>query len=412
MMMRSGLAVGTAPVWCAAAIFGAMFAGSAFAADKPAADWVGTWAASPVAVPVKADESAANATYRDVVHISLGGNTLRVQLTNEFGSTPLKVGAAHLAASAGSGAIQAGSDHALMFGGKPDVIIPAGAFVLSDPVTMTAAAMSDLAVSVYVPDQPLATKSCHSFAASTNYTMPGDETAAATPENAKETGSWCFVKGVEVKAGDKDAAIVAFGDSITDGAHSTANANHRWPDYLAARLQADKKLSHLSVLDEGIGGNRVLRDGYGPSALARFDRDVLSQDGVKYVIVLESINDIGRIHNPADPDAGVTAEDLIWGLTQLVTRAHAHGIKIYGATLTPYMGAGYSTERGEQVREAVNQWIRTGGVFDGAFDFDKATQDPQKPTWFLPADDSGDHLHPQDAGYKAMADAIDLKMFK
>jgi lysophospholipase L1-like esterase len=413
MIMRSGFAArAAAAALCGALVYGVAFAGPAFAADKPAEDWVGTWATSPVAVPVKGDEPAANATYRDIVHISLGGSTLRVQLTNEFGSTPLKVGAAHLAASAGSGAIQAGSDHALTFGGKTDVIVPAGAFVLSDPVQMTAAAMSDLAVSVYVQDQPLETKSCHSFGASTNYITPGDETAAATLENAKETGSWCFVKGVEVKASDKDAAIVAFGDSITDGAHSTDDANHRWPDYLAARLQADKKLSHLAVLNEGIGGNRVLRDGYGPSALARFDRDVLSQDGVKYVIVLESINDIGRIHNPADPDAGVTAQDLIWGMTQLVARAHAHGVKIYGATLTPYGGAGYSTERGEQVREAVNQWIRTGGVFDGAIDFDKATQDPQKPTWFLPADDSGDHLHPQDAGYKAMADAIDLKMFK
>jgi lysophospholipase L1-like esterase len=268
-----------------------------------------------------------------------------------------------------------------------------------------------MAVSVYLPEQPIRQMSCHELATSFDYVIPGDATAAPNAENAKELRSWCFVKGIDVQADSKAAAIVTLGDSITDGAHSTPNANHRWPDILAERLQADKKTADLSVLNEGISGNRVLRDVAGPSALARFDRDVLAQSGVKYLIILESINDIGRIHNPADPDSGVTAQDLIWGLTQLTLRAHQHGIKVYGATLTPYEGAGYFTERGGEVWQAVNQWIRNSGIMDGVIDFDKTTEDPQKPGWYLPAYDCGDHLHPQDAGYKAMADSIDLKLF-
>ena len=181
---------------------------------------------------------------------------------------------------------------------------------------------------------------------------------------------------------------------------------------LAARLQADNRTAHLSILNQGIGGNRVLHDGAGPSALARFDRDVIAQSGVKYLIILEGINDIGRIAKPQDPGDAITADDLIFGLAQLVTRSHQHGIKVFGATLTPYMGAGYSSEAGEQVRQAYNQWIRTSGVFDGVIDFDKITQDPAHANMFLPDYDSGDHLHPKDAGYKAMGDAIDLSLFR
>ena len=208
------------------------------------------------------------------------------------------------------------------------------------------------------------------------------------------------------------AAVVAFGDSITDGAYATENANHRWPDYLAVRLHDNPATAHLSVLDEGIGGNCILIHCVGPNALARFDRDVLSQAGVKYVIVLESINDIGTLHDPNRPNYQLTAEDLEQGLSQIVARAHEHGIKVFGATLTPYKGAGYFTERGEQIREAVNHWILTSGVFDGAIDFDKATRDPANPLVFAPQYDSSDHLHPKDAGYAAMADSIDLSLFR
>lgn len=381
-------------------------------AQTPASTWVGTWAASPVGETVNEGQAGpGNTTYRSIVHISLGGSAVRVQLTNEFGTQPLEIGAAHVAISAGSGAIQTGSDHALTFNGRPTVEIPAGAFVVSDPVTMQAAPLSDLVVSVYLPEQRVRNTTCHPFGDSTNYIFRGDATAAPTADNSSPIYAWCFVKGIDVKAGAGAAAIVTFGDSITDGALSTRDANHRWPDVLAARLQADKKTASLGVLNEGIGGNRVLHDGYGPSALARFDRDVIAQSGVKYLIILEGINDIGRLKDPHEPGDKITADDLIFGLSQLVTRAHQHGIKVFGATLTPYLPTGYSSPQGEQVRQAYNQWIRTSSVFDGVIDFDKITQDPAHPDQFLPDYDSGDHLHPKDAGYKAMGDAIDLSLF-
>jgi lysophospholipase L1-like esterase len=218
---------------------------------------------------------------------------------------------------------------------------------------------------------------------------------------------------VDVEPADAHAAaIVAFGDSITDGALSTENANHRWPDYFETRLRGNPATANLAVLDEGIGGNCILIHCVAQNALARFDRDVLSQAGVKYVIVLEGINDIGTLHEPNRPDYKLTAADLEQGLAQLVARAHEHGIRVVGATLTPYKGAGYFAEKGEQIRQAVNHWILTSGVFDGAIDFDKATGDPANPLTFAPQYDSGDHLHPKDAGYAAMADAIDLSLFR
>ena len=378
------------------------------------ANWVGTWAASPVGTVVNSGQpSPANSTYRNIVHISIGGPSVRVQLTNEFGTEALKVGAADIATSSGGGSIQPGSDHALTFNGKPIVEIPAGALVLSDPVAMPATPLSDLVVSIYLPDQQIRNTTCHTGGHSTNYVLRGNASAAPTADNSSPITSWCFVKGIDVStnAADHAAAIVTFGDSITDGAQSTYDMNRRWPDVLAARLQADKKTAHLSVLNQGIGGNRVLHDGYGPSALARFDRDVIAQSGAKYLIILEGINDIGHLKNPHEPGDIITADDLIFGLSQLVTRAHQHGIKVFGATLTPYLPTGYSTPQGEQVRVAYNQWIRTSGVFDGVIDFDKITQDPAHPDQFLPDYDSGDHLHPKDAGYKAMGDAIDLSQF-
>jgi len=235
-------------------------------------------------------------------------------------------------------------------------------------------------------------------------------TAPDLPD-ATKIFSWYFLDGIDVQSVDDSRAIVTLGDSITDGALSTHNANHRWPDLLAARLQADPNLKDVSVLNAGIGGNRVLNEGAGPSAISRIDRDVLAQSGVRYVIVLESINDIGRLAHLATPYDDITAQQLEMGLKQIVDAAHEHGIKAIGATLTPYGGAGYSSDAGEKVREAVNDWIRNSGTFDGVADFDKATQDPANPTHFNPAYDSGDHLHPKDEGYKAMAGAIDLSLF-
>jgi lysophospholipase L1-like esterase len=251
----------------------------------------------------------------------------------------------------------------------------------------------------------------HSFADQDNYTAIGDQTGANALTGADDVQSWYFMDGIDVSAVDGARAVVTLGDSITDGAHALLNGNLRWPDVLAARLQQDPSLKHVGVLNVGIGGNRVLNDGAGPSALARLDRDVLAQDGVRYVIVLESINDIGRLAHLQASEDDVTAERLEQGLKQIADAAHQHGIRAIGATLTPYGGAGYSCAKGEQIREAVNNWIRTSGVFDGVADFDKITQDPQNPTHFNPLYDSGDHLHPSDAGYKAMGEGVSLALF-
>lgn len=428
-------------------------------AAPPADHWVGTWAAAPVAAnnglptptsaalaaptppaapatptsaaspqaaapatPTSAPPArppafvygATDTTLREIVHVSLGGPILRVVFTNEFGTDPLTIAAAHVAISQGGSAINLVSSAGLTFGGRTSVTIPPGALIVSDPAAVKLPAGSDLAISLFLPAQPIAHLSVHSFADQTSYTAPGNVVGAQALQSPAEISSWPFVKGVDVKVPASAAAIVAFGDSITDGAHSTRNANLRWPDDLFRRLQADPRTASLAVLNEGIGGNRILHDTTGPSALARFDRDLLAQSGVRYVILMESINDIGHAYdpNPARVYDLVTAGDLIVGLTQLAERAHTHGIRVYAATLTPYVGAGYSSPAGEQVRQAVNQWIRTTKLVDAILDFDKATQDPANPAVFSSTADSGDHLHPNDAGYKSMADSIDLKLFE
>jgi lysophospholipase L1-like esterase len=410
--LRKGARSSTLP-WVLALIL-AMQATAFAAASDSTQHWTGTWATAPIA-----DEAGASTpkfgdtTLREIVHTSLAGDALRIRFTNEFGAESLAIRAAHIALSAGNGAIQPSSDHAVTFGGRASITIPAGAYVLSDPVAMPTPAFADLAVSIYLPSQPISVPTIHSGADQTNYMASGNLVGATTLDMPTKIVSWYFLKGIDVEATANDAAaVVAFGDSITDGAYATIDENHRWPDFLAQRLQTNGSTRSLSVLDEGIGGNRVLRDGAGPSALARFDRDVLAQAGVKYVILLESINDIGRIAHKGDPESTVTAQDLEQGLEQLAARAHEHGIKVFGATLTPYQGAGYSTDKGEQIREAINQWIRTSSVFDGVIDFEKAVEDPANPLRFLPKYDHGDHLHPSDTGYRAMGDAVDLNLFK
>ena len=353
---------------------------------------------------------ATDTTFREIVHVSLGGPMVRVVLTNEFGTDPLTIGAAHIAVSQGNSTINLVTAGGLTFAGHVSVAIPPGALVVSDPVAMKLPAGADLAVSIFIPAQPMSVVTQHGFAGQTSYTAPGNVVGAKALEAPAEIKSWPFLKGVDVLLAGDSGAIVAFGDSITDGAQSTINANARWPDELARRLQADKKTANLGVLNQGIGGNCVLHDCTGPSALARFDRDVIAQAGVRYVILLESINDIGHATEPAKR-FDVSADDLILGFTQIIDRAHMHGIKVIGATLTPVAKSKYDSPAEETIRQAVNQWVRTSPLLDGFVDFDKATQDPANPTMFLPAYDSGDHLHPKDAGYKAMGDAIDLKLF-
>ena len=352
-----------------------------------------------------------NQTLRQVVRTSIGGSKVRVVLSNAFGTAPVQVGGASVALRATDASIQPATAKTLLFGGAPTATILAGATLVSDAVDMALAPLSELAIDVFVPGDlgvspsPVTT---HNGASQTNYVSePGNHVGVATMAAALRPGAWFLIGRVEVIAPANTLAVVAFGDSITDGARSTSDMNARWPDVLAQRLAA-RKGAGVAVLNAGISGNRVLGDGAGVSALARFDKDVLMQTGVTHVVVMEGINDIGIARSNPSPSAA----DLIAGHKQLIERAHARGLKIYGATLTPYEGAAYFSPEGEAKRQALNEWIRTSGAYDGVIDFDKATRDPAAPTKFLPAYDSGDHLHPGDAGYKAMGDAVDLALFK
>jgi lysophospholipase L1-like esterase len=376
-------------------------------ADKK---WVGTWASAPLldGHAKSAEDVLTGSTLREVVHVSIGGDTVRVRFSNLYGATPLVIGAAEIAqTSKGSDVIQ-GTGKALLFHGVPTVSIPPGALVVSDPTPFKFAPLSDVTVSFYLPS-PTGPITEHQLGNATSYHATGNVVSSATLDSATTLTSWEYLNGIDTLAAADSGAVITIGDSITDGARSTINTNQRWPDELARRLQADPKYRNLAVLNEGISGNKVLLDGAGPNALARFDRDVIAQSGAKYLLILEGINDIGRLHGT--PDAGLTAADLIFALNQMIVRAHAHGIAVIGCTLTPYHGAGYYTENGEAIRKAVNDWIRTGGAFDGVVDFEAAVRDPNHPDTFLPADEPGDHLHPNDAGYKVMGDAIDLKLF-
>ena len=373
--------------------------------------WVATWGASPVA-PLPANTTNpgfANQTVRLVVHTSMGGNEVRVRLSNAFSTDSLTIGAAHIALRNKDAAIVAGTDRVLKFSGLGSVTIPPGALVVSDSVNLDIPALSDLAVSLYFPGST-GQATWHPAALATNYiSATGDFTGTVELPVDHKVTSWFYLTDVEVNASKDTPAMVAFGDSITDGTRSTPDTNHRWPNLLAERLAQHH--FKLSVVDQGIAGNRILHDVAGPNALARFDRDVLAQSGVQYVAVLLGINDIGR-STTGQPPQPVSADEIIAGHRQMIVRAHQSGLKILGCTLTPFEGAAYFSQEGETKREAVNKFIRAGGEYDGLIDFDAVVRDPSHPARFLPIYDSGDHLHPNDAGYKAMADAIDLSLFK
>jgi lysophospholipase L1-like esterase len=351
-----------------------------------------------------------NQTLRQIVHTSLGGDRLRVVLSNAFGTSPLAVGAAHVALREKDAAIIVKSDRVLTFGGSPLVNIPPGSSVVSDPVSLAVPPATDLAIDLYLPGDTATSTSpltTHASALQTGYvSASGDTSGAADMPGATTMAAWFFLARVEVVAPEQAGAVVTFGDSITDGTRSTPNTNNRWPDQLAKRLHAQK--INLAVLNQGIAGNRVLGDGAGVSALARFDRDVLAQSGVTHVIVLESINDIGLARDSACP----TVRDLIAGQEQLIERAHARGLKIYGGTLLPFEGAAYYTPEGEAKRKAFNEWVRTNKGYDGVVDFDAVTRDPAAPSKLLPQYNSGDNLHLNDAGYQVMANAVDLALLK
>ncbi|HKX31610.1 MAG TPA: SGNH/GDSL hydrolase family protein, partial [Blastocatellia bacterium] len=384
--------------------------------------WVATWGASPQSSAEgifgpPTPPQFNNQTMRMIARISVGGDQIRVRLNNGFGNSLIVIGEAHLARHEMGAGIDPNSDRTLLFGGSPTITIPAGASVLSDPVSLAVPDLAELAVSIYLPN-PTPAFASHATALQTTYISgagTGNLAAAATIPSPSTTQARYFLSGIDVRAETETDAIVAFGDSITDGFLSTADANRRWPDVLAERLLARQRRPQLSVVNEGISGNRLLHDLLGPNALSRFDQDAILQANVKFIILLIGINDIGlptsQIPNAPFADEAVTVEEMIQAYRLIIDRAHSKGLKIIGGTLLPYDGSFYFTPEGEAKRQAVNEFIRHGGQFDGVIDFDRVMRDPDQPTKLLARYDSGDRLHPNDAGYEAMAMAIDLRMF-
>jgi lysophospholipase L1-like esterase len=435
--LRTAILVAVTLAWSILALHPAV------TAQSPGEHWVGTWSTAEVGrpqtppapvqgpppfmpnqcppnppAPTRASAPGfvqfSNQTLRQIVHTSIGGPRVRVVLSNAYGTTPLAVGAAHIALRDKDASIQPASDRTLTFSGVPAFTIPPGAVAYSDPVTLTVPQMSDVVVDVFFPgdtDTP-APLTMHTGAFQTSYiSEKGNHAGRVTLPGGATTQNWFVVHRIEVTAPATVGGLVAFGDSITDGTRSTPDTNSRWPDQFARRLLSQVQPVRLGVMNAGIAGNRVLSDANfqaGINALARFERDVAAQPGATHVIFMEGINDIGQAREAATP----SADDVVAGHKQVIERAHARGLKIYGATLTPFYGAAYYTEVGEAKRQAVNQWIRTGRAYDAVIDFDKATRDPKDTKKLLAAYDSCDHLHPNDAGYKAMAEAIDLGLFK
>ena len=403
-----------------------MQTGAASSAESHAGgQWVATWGAAPLPPsvaqgPFPATPGFANQTIRQTLRVSAGGSRIRIRFTNEYGNKPLTIGAAVVALSDEAGNIQAGTEHRVLFSGQPGVKVPAASPFVSDPIELPVKALSAITISAYFPEET-GPCTCHQTGMQKMFVSDtGDFTDKAfTPKQTLQYRA--FISGVEADAGRKARTVVVLGDSISDGIGSTVDANHRWPDLLANRLNAGSS-GPWGVVNMGISGNQVLNDGAGQSALARFDRDVLSVPGVHAVVIFEGVNDLGISYGARPPAGGrpgfaapaekVTRESMIAGYRQLIARAHEKGLKVIGATITPYGGAGYYSSEGDAVREAINQWIRTGGEVDGVMDFDAAIRDPAKPTQIKDGFHAGDHLHGSDAGYVAMATGIDLKLFR
>jgi lysophospholipase L1-like esterase len=382
--------------------------------------WVASWGAAqqipepPNALPA---DDLRDATVRQIFHLSAGGPALRVHVSNAFGTEALHITSMHVAhpVSPSSAAIDAATDRALTFGGQRDVTIPPDAEFVSDPLEYAVAPLSDLAVSFHL-NEPPARETGHPGSRATSYYVHGDWVSASSLNEPQQVDHWYQVSEIDTEAGPGAAAVVALGDSITDGHGATTNGNDRWTDVLAARLAGSPGTRNIGVSNQGIGGNHLLTDGLGPNVLARLDRDVLGPAGVRWVIVFEGVNDLGGLARDGEvspAEHAAMTQRVLAAYQQIVVRAHAHGLRVFGATITPYVGSAYyhPGPLSEADRQAVNAWIRTPGNFDAVIDFDAVVRDPQHPDQLLPAYDCGDHLHPSPAGYKAMAEAIALTLF-
>jgi lysophospholipase L1-like esterase len=414
-------------------LFATQLAGAPRNVPQPAPQsaWIATWAASPQSSAPDPNRPLLNIedqTVRERVRVSIGGAQICIRLSNEYGSAPLLVGSATVAVPADPASVRPGSIHAITFDGRNSVTIPAGSPALSDPVAFPVTSGAEISISLYFPKR-VATPTLHSFALKRAVvSQHGDYTRAEKIEPAATSGSSISVSAVLVPAQPSQRLVVAFGDSLTDGDGSTPDADRNWPSDLIRRLGKTPEGSNVAVVNEGIVGNRLLSDCLiasagclSVSALARFDRDALALPGVTHIVLLEGLNDIGfpgaNLDGTylADPSDARAPEDLIFAYRQLISRAHARGVKLIGATINPSEGAdlpGYYSESKEAARQAVNKWIRSSGSFDRVIDFDAVLRDPDHPSRLLPRFDSEDHVHPNDLGYQAMADAIDLALFK
>ncbi|AEY66494.1 GDSL-type esterase/lipase family protein [Clostridium sp. BNL1100] len=375
--------------------------------SQPAAKWVGTWtAAQQLTEPANMPPSPGltNNTLRQVVHVSIGGNQLRMKFSNQYGSTPVTMNSVHLAVSTGGSSIQDGTDKAVTFEGREAVTIPAGKTVVSDVVNFSLSKLKNIAITIYFGSVPSALTG-HPGSRTISYIQTCNSVNSLSMPTAVTTEHWYIIAGIDVLTDDSCKGIVALGDSITDGRGSTSNANNRWTDNLSRRLRDNPSTLNISVLNQGIGGNAVLSGGLGPTALSRFQRDVLEQSGVRFLIVFEGVNDIG-------PSSSLSvATNLINAYKEFISKAHSQNILVYGATITPFGGSQYDSNIHEQARQTVNSWIRTSGQFDAVIDLDAAVKNPNDPTKLLSTYDSGDHLHLSPAGYEKVAEAIDINLF-
>ncbi|AWI10715.1 hypothetical protein CKA38_14120 [Ereboglobus luteus] len=372
--------------------------------------WVGTWAASAQKVEAKLMPPSlpelGNVTIRQIVRVSIGGKQMRVRFSNAFAKAgnDLRITAATVAVSNGSHKIKANTLKPLAFQGRSSVAIPAGKLMISDPLDFDLAPGADLTVTIHV-EKHVNEVTGHRSARCKSFFQTGDAVAAPSLKSSVNTNTWFYLSGVDVSANENAAAIVCLGDSITDGRGSTEDENRRWPDFLARRLLANPETAHIGVLNQGIGGNTVCRGGKGEPALKRFERDVLLQTGVRWVIVLEGINDLGGGKTDAD--------EIIAAYRRFIALAHKRGMRVFGGTILPCGGSFYAKKpQLEARRQRINDWIRTSGEFDAVIDFDATVRDPKNPDRMLKAADCGDHLHPGDKGYRMMADSIDLSLFK